>query len=72
MRKYLTPLKAIRVFCLQHHGSHKETRLCPESACPLYPFRFGKNPHRKGISPNASKIVKKTAVDSADFKKENV
>ena len=41
-----TPLKSIRAKCLDCcGGSAKEVRLCPIPDCPLFPFRFGKNPN---------------------------
>lgn len=46
------PVKAIRTFCLACVGnSPQEVRDCtatPDSSypCPLYAFRFGKNPYR--------------------------
>lgn len=41
------PVKAIRAYCLECVcGSPKEVELCPAPDCPLYPFRFGKNPYR--------------------------
>lgn len=48
--KVLTPLKAIRSQCFEcSGGSTLEIRNCAISDCPLFEFRFGKNPHRKGI-----------------------
>jgi len=45
MGKRLTPLKAIRLKCLDCcGGSRKEVRLCPAKDCPLWPYRFGKMP----------------------------
>ena len=42
------PVKAIREFCLQcSGGSSKEVKLCQIETCPLYAFRFGKNPYRQ-------------------------
>ncbi len=44
----LTPLKAIRAKCLDcSAGSAHEVKHCVIPECPLYPFRFGKNPFRK-------------------------
>ena len=41
------PVKAIRAKCLDCCcGQTKEVALCASSNCPLYPFRFGKNPYR--------------------------
>lgn len=42
------PTKAIRAFCLEcSNGSTSEVKFCPVEKCPLYPFRFGKNPYRQ-------------------------
>jgi len=50
MKKYLSPVKAIKKFCYECVGrSAKERKLCSITDCPLYPFRLGKNPNRKGI-----------------------
>lgn len=41
------PVKAIRAHCLECCcGSSEEVKKCPVDYCPLYPFRFGKNPYR--------------------------
>jgi len=46
----LTPIHAIRYFCLECVcWSFEEVEHCTSPLCPLYPFRFGKNPSRKGI-----------------------
>lgn len=43
-----SPLKAIREKCLECcWDSANEVKLCPVKDCPLYPFRFGKNPYTK-------------------------
>lgn len=47
-RKY-TPLRAIRRNCLDCSGSPTEVRLCTVEECPLYAFRFGTQPSRRGI-----------------------
>ena len=42
------PLKAIRAKCLDCCcGQEGEVRKCPVLNCPLYAFRFGRNPYRK-------------------------
>ncbi len=49
-KKKLTPIKAIRAKCLDCCcGQSQEVRLCSSVDCPLYPYRMGKNPTRKGI-----------------------
>lgn len=46
----MTPLKAIRAKCLDCCcGQPKEVRLCTCVNCPLYQYRMGHNPNRKGI-----------------------
>jgi len=48
--KKLTPLRAIRAKCLDcSAGNPYEVRVCEMTDCPLYPYRFGHNPARKGI-----------------------
>jgi hypothetical protein len=55
-KNYLTPIKAIRKFCIDcSGGSIKEVRECIIKDCPLFDFRLGKNPRRKGI--NRKKVV---------------
>lgn len=42
-----SPLKAIRAKCLDCCcGQVQEVKLCRVKDCPLFPFRFGKNPYR--------------------------
>ena len=55
----LTSLSAIRAFCLECVGwSYYEVEKCTSPLCPLFPFRFGKNPSRKGIGGNPEFIKK--------------
>ena len=43
--KVLTPVKAIRAYCIECSGGMtKEVKLCPVENCPLYPYRMGKRP----------------------------
>ena len=42
------PVKAIRMKCLEcSGGATSEVERCVIPECPLYPFRFGKNPYRQ-------------------------
>jgi len=53
--KKITPVKAIRLKCLDCCcGSAHEVKLCVATQCPLYPYRFGKNPNRAGIVNSGS------------------
>jgi len=54
----LTPVGAIRAFCLECvNWQYEEIRECTDSLCPLYPFRLGTNPSRKGIGKERKDIV---------------
>lgn len=45
-----SPIKAIREKCFDCVNSNRnEVKLCPSEDCPLYPFRFGKNPYSKRV-----------------------
>lgn len=47
--KAVTAIKAIRLKCLDCCcGSAYEVEMCPVKGCPLYEYRFGKNPRHKG------------------------
>ena len=49
-QKHLTPLKAIRQKCLNcSNRQPKEVRFCQATECPLFVYRFGKNPKRRGV-----------------------
>jgi len=51
----LTPLTAIRAQCLECMGwSYEEVKNCTSPLCPLYPFRLGNNPSRKGLGNSAN------------------
>lgn len=44
---HTNPVKAIRLKCLDCSGdSAAEVKQCVIPDCPLFPFRFGKNPYR--------------------------
>lgn len=46
--KATSPIKAIRQKCLDcSNGNSAEVKACPVERCPLYAFRFGKNPYRQ-------------------------
>lgn len=45
MTKIYTPLRAIRLKCLDCCGSQpKQVRLCPCEDCTLFPYRMGRRP----------------------------
>lgn len=46
----MTPCQAIKQYCFECQGhNHKEVENCEDSKCPLYGYRMGHNPSRKGI-----------------------
>jgi hypothetical protein len=47
-----TPLRAIRLFCLECRGTWEGVRDCQNPGCRFYIYRFGTNPRRKGIGGN--------------------
>jgi len=60
MKKF-TPLKAIRAKCLDCSGGQpSEVRRCDIEDCPLFPYRFGKNPSRAGIGRQTSNSTQKS------------
>ena len=62
----MTPMKAIRAKCLDCCcGSAHEVNLCPCEECTLYPYRFGKNPSRRGLVNGGS--FAKTHGSTADL-----
>lgn len=59
--KHLTPVKAIRAKCLDCSGFQpSEVRRCEITECPLFPYRLGKNPNRKGIGLKTGLLLQKT------------
>ena len=53
----MTPLKSIRKHCLDCSGYEpSEVKNCIIKDCPLYAFRMGNNPQRKGIGGNPGMI----------------
>ena len=60
MNKHITKLKAIRKKCLDCCCNQiLEVRLCQVPECALYPYRFGKNPARKGMGGKGNPIFLK-------------
>lgn len=59
-----TPVKAIRAKCLDCQGGRPSlVRNCEMTDCPLYPYRMGKNPNRKGIGGRGRGLVAKAVVE---------
>jgi len=70
--KILTPLKAIRAKCLNCCcWQINEVRLCPVRDCPLYPYRDGHNPKRKGMG-NVSGLEKARLVKMSNSSTKTV
>ena len=59
----LSPAKAIRIYCLECcYESSNEVKLCQATTCPLYPFRFGKNPYNSRASAKTKAVLATDAV----------
>ena len=58
-----TPLKAIRVKCLECQANKRSAiRICESTDCSLFAFRMGRNPHRKGIGRVGGNLLLNSAV----------
>ena len=61
----VTPLKAIRLKCLDCCcDSAAEVRDCEIEHCPLWQFRFGKNPARKGVGRKKTENSERDALNA--------
>lgn len=70
--KYVSPLHAIRRKCVDCCcGNKNEPALCTVVKCPLYVFRFGKNPYRKPktISEEQKEAARMRLLDYHDKKR---
>ena len=68
--KNLTAIKAIRAFCLEcMDGVETEVKLCTATKCPLFEFRFGKNPPR--LKRKLTDEQKKSLVERLQKNKES-
>ena len=55
IRNKKTPLRSIKEFCLEcSGGSPKDRKYCEREECPLYIYRLGHNPNRKGNNPKGN------------------
>lgn len=61
----MTPLKAIRLCCLECSKSAAEVRACVIPKCPLYPFRLGRN-------PNIRLTAEQKAARAANLRKSSI
>ena len=52
----MRPLKAIRAYCLDCSETSAEVKQCVIPDCPLYQYRMGHNPARKGLGGNAAHL----------------
>ena len=72
--KLASPVKSIRKHCLECSGqSPKEVRLCLITHCPLYPYRMGENPNRKGVGgkPILNRVFSQKQATQVDIFKVN-
>lgn len=65
-----SPVKAIREFCLECcGGSSAEVKSCTATKCPLYAFRFGRNPYVKRELTDEQKSAMRERLAEARAKK---
>ncbi|RJQ26664.1 MAG: hypothetical protein C4589_09485 [Peptococcaceae bacterium] len=58
---HITPIKAIRKKCLDCScGQAAQVRGCQVKDCPLFAFRLGRNPNRRGIGNRAASAPQST------------
>ena len=61
-----SPIKAIRAFCLECCGGcSNDVKTCTAPNCPLYAFRFGKNPYIKREMTEEQREAAKTRLAEA-------
>lgn len=68
------PVKAIKAKCLDCCAYQpNEVKLCPVTDCPLYPFRFGKNPYRakREYTEEQKEAMKERLAKARPNRKEN-
>lgn len=54
----LTPLQAIRKYCIDCYcGQSSLIKECSDIDCPLYRYRMGHNPTRKGLGGNVGHMT---------------
>jgi len=71
----MTAIKAIRAYCLDCSGdSAHEVKYCPYEKCPLFRFRFGKNPNikRKKLTEEQKEVLAERLKKSRTAHKNNV
>lgn len=70
METIKSPLKAIHAFCVEcMGGSVQEIKYCNSRNCPLFQFRFGKNPFIKREMTEEQKEAAKVRLAKARERK---
>ena len=65
-------LKTIRMKCLDCTADQKdEVKLCPSEDCPLWPYRFAKDPYKSEMS-DAQRAQRMKSLQTAWLKNERV
>ena len=64
------PMKIFRQFCLEcMGGSSKFVAECETNDCLMHPYRFGKNPYRKGASKDRMSQIRHPGTTFSTAKK---
>ena len=65
----VTPLKAIRSYCLQCSGdSPSEVKSCPIADCPLFAYRLGKTGRTRILTVEQKQTLGKRLVKARESK----
>ena len=66
----LTPFKAIKLNCIRCSGGLSEVRRCASVDCPLFIYRLGHNPARRGIGGGPGNFKRNLPTQVGKFLKE--
>ena len=70
VKRQTNAVKVIREKCMDCCGNQwKEVELCTAELCPLWPWRFGKNPYRK---PRTEAQIKAAKENMERLRRERV
>jgi len=73
LSKSISPLKAISIKCLECSGGHVMViKNCITEDCSLFPYRFGTNPKRKGISGGSGNFSKREFLKPESLKSPQI
>ena len=73
MENRLTPVKALRTYCLWCcNDQYKEVRLCPSRGCALWPYRMGHRPQAGTAALTPVKAIRARCLDCSNGQRKAV